>query len=96
MDFASDHVLVADIMKPDAAYGYLATAALRGGVLHWHQRERLHRCLALAFYIDLGNAAMRTAYSSARCGRRPSAATPPPCAPRSRATSAPAASTRTP
>jgi hypothetical protein len=31
MDFASDHVLVADIMKPDAAYGYLATAALRGG-----------------------------------------------------------------
>ena len=55
--FLSDHVLVVYIMKLDAGYGYLATAAPRGGVLHWHQRERVHRryihpgCLALAFYI---------------------------------------------
>ncbi len=62
MDFAGDHVLVAYFMKPVAGYGFLAAAALRGGVLHWHQRVR--------------------------------AATPPPCAPRSRAPSAPAASTQ--
>ncbi len=34
MDFAGDHVLAAYVMKPDAAYGFPATAALRGGVLH--------------------------------------------------------------
>ncbi len=36
MDFAGDHVLAAYIMKPDAGYCFLPTAALRGGVLHWH------------------------------------------------------------
>ncbi len=52
-----NHVLGVYTMKLDAGYDYLATAAPRGGVLHWHQRERVHRrclhpgCLALAFYI---------------------------------------------
>ena len=63
-------VYIVYIMTPDAGYGYLATAALRGGVFRWYHANvstavAFTKADRLAFCIDLENVDVEIVYPSA-------------------------------